>query len=322
MIHHYGWNVYPFNLAPVFFRNGNLAVSYFFVLSGFVLYNAHVNKSLDYGAYLRKRAARILPLYYVGLLLTVGVLCLIPPLPLNMRQQVVYGALLIQSYIPSYPLSLNLPAWSISVELFFYLLFPLLLFLEQRKRNLFLLIWFMAFIAAQYFHLKYYEQRHELSDDIVDTIFFNPVIHVSQFMTGMIGGYLYARIADKKEWPRYIPVLMSIIIGVIIVFKPGSMSYHTGLLAPLFLLLIIALAKSKTPILDLPFFVFLGEISYGVYILQYPVYRGLEILNGRYYTLNPIMFFYSSFLVLMLTTIGMHYFVDRPLGKLIRGKSQ
>ncbi|HOC53642.1 MAG TPA: hypothetical protein PK476_02695 [Candidatus Pacearchaeota archaeon] len=51
--------------------------------------------------------------------------------------------------------------------------------------------------------------------------------------------------------------------------------HHNGLLAPVFALLIIGGASSSgimKRILSMPLFVKMGDISYGIYILQFPVY--------------------------------------------------
>ena len=319
VIHHYGSGLYPFNLSGNLFRSGNIAVSYFFVLSGFVLFIAHAGKQVYYFEYLKRRVARIFPLYYVALLLTIGVFLLMPPLPVNMARQVLYSALFIQSYFPGYALSLNLPAWSISIEMLFYLIFPFLLLTQQRSIKFFAALCVCFYVISQCIHLYYFPQRSQISDNILDTVFFNPLIHLNQFMIGMIGGYFFKRVEHKPLLAGYISPLVFTLVFTLIALRPGQVSYHTGLIAPLFMLLIFCIARSRSAFLNLPFFVFLGEISYGVYILQYPVFKYLEMLNEKIHFIHPDLFFYFSLIVLMTTAALLHYTIERPFRRWING---
>ena len=321
VIHHYGGTAFPFNLAQNIFHSGNVAVSYFFVLSGFVLYVAHEGRSIDYLDYLKRRVARIFPLYYLALLFTVLVLLQEPPLPADFGKQIIYSIFFIQSYLPGYPMCLNSPAWSISIEMFFYLLFPVLLALQQRRMNIFAILFFGLFVSSQWIHLKYFPQRYGLSDNILDPVFFSPLIHISQFMIGMLGGYLFKRPEYYPFKAGYFPILVFLLILVLLAIRPDNISYHVGMLAPLFVVLIIGVARGRMVVLNLPFFIFLGEISYGVYILQFPLFRYLKILN-KSYAFGPSVFFYVSIALLLVAAAILHYVVERPLRKWINGEAK
>jgi len=96
---------------------GPACVVFFFILSGFVLRWSSSGQSTK--AFLRNRAARVLPLHFatwpIGVALTgtsVGA--------------AVLGAFLLQAWTPNptYTLAGNGVAWTLSCELFFYLTFP------------------------------------------------------------------------------------------------------------------------------------------------------------------------------------------------------
>lgn len=101
-------------------------VSFFFVLSGFII--AYAYPSLDSkGDVLRffaARFARIWPAHIVALLLVL--VCLQQPLD----KTIVANAFLVHGWIPSWPwyFSYNAPSWSISTECFFYVAFVPLIF--------------------------------------------------------------------------------------------------------------------------------------------------------------------------------------------------
>src|ERR1035437_10821131 len=70
-IHHFGRDIFPFNRCPSVFTSGNIAVGYFFMLSGFVLYITYYLKDISFGDYIKKRISRIVPIYEIALLLTI-----------------------------------------------------------------------------------------------------------------------------------------------------------------------------------------------------------------------------------------------------------
>jgi len=127
------------------------AVSFFFVLSGFIL--AHVYGQIEDSAGLqrfwRARFARIWPLHAVTFAFAWAVLD--PGFP---AAPWVANAFLVQSWIPiqEFYFSYNAVSWSISTEVFLYLAFPLLLFRLSRTWHwklalAFLLVLIMAMLA-------------------------------------------------------------------------------------------------------------------------------------------------------------------------------
>lgn len=142
-------HVLLFHFAPTFFgdsgfgnnliRAGSSAVSGFFLLSGFILTYAHVESSdssagpaLNIGAarFWAARFLRIYPAYLVAFILAApfviagfrsssqhyGAFCL----------KTVPYLLMLQAWIPNLSHYWNYPAWSLSAEAFFYVLFPAL----------------------------------------------------------------------------------------------------------------------------------------------------------------------------------------------------
>jgi peptidoglycan/LPS O-acetylase OafA/YrhL len=100
----------------------------FFTLSGFLLSQPG---SLRGGvrSFWRRRAARILPVYWFILLLSAAYLLIRNTDDARLRPfNVALNVVLLQSWSPrGQDASINLPSWSLSVELLFYLAIPLLL---------------------------------------------------------------------------------------------------------------------------------------------------------------------------------------------------
>ena len=133
-----GWNLGPFTAFVSPLQSG---VTLFFVLSGFLLYRPIAAALLDgvpgpsAWTYLRNRALRILPAYLVILMLVVFVLRSaslgasghgVSAGALTDPRTFLLDAFLLQTYVPHGIWSGILPAWSLTIEVAFYLLLPLL----------------------------------------------------------------------------------------------------------------------------------------------------------------------------------------------------
>lgn len=112
------------------FKFGYAGVTFFFVLSGFVLTYSHrdeANAVFDRRTFWLKRVARIYPTHILTLIISIPLMI---SHGLNPKGSILIAgnALLLQSWIPTSGgyFSGNPVAWSISDEAFFYALFPFL----------------------------------------------------------------------------------------------------------------------------------------------------------------------------------------------------
>jgi len=283
VIYHFGDTFFPFNirlLAPIF-KHANLGVSYFFILSGFVMIIAYgkENKEVEPGKYLKNRAARILPLYYFAMVCML-VYYLIRTNILNISSDYLpsymdglLNLFLIQSWIPAKATTLNTPAWSLSVEMLFYLIFPIL-FNKFYKKFAFrkIVIWTILFFTLSQiaFHWLVYNFR-----DITSYFFYHPLLHVNEFIIGNLFGIIFLRNASQRK-NRTIPIVIFCLLIIILLFFPiKGLIYHNGLYSLLFAPLIYYIAEDNgiiTRYIRKKTFQFLGEVSYGVYLLQFPVF--------------------------------------------------
>jgi hypothetical protein len=119
----FGW------LAPVV-NAGFVSVSYFILLSGFVLgynYNARARAGqLDVKRFYKARFTRIYPIYLLSLLLSWGMLGqeYASHTHAMFWTGMVLTPLLVQGWIPAIATFLNTPAWTMSAEAFYYVIFP------------------------------------------------------------------------------------------------------------------------------------------------------------------------------------------------------
>ncbi|HEX6967922.1 MAG TPA: acyltransferase [Micromonosporaceae bacterium] len=121
-------------LRPLF-GSGDTGVSFFFILSGFVL--AWSARPGDRPVrFWRRRLARVYPLHLVTALLALLLAVTVWPETDLSALQIVSNLLLVHSWNPDYHYSqsLNPVSWSLACEAFFYGLFPLLMPMVRRLR--------------------------------------------------------------------------------------------------------------------------------------------------------------------------------------------
>ncbi|HSY24377.1 MAG TPA: acyltransferase, partial [Polyangiaceae bacterium] len=209
---------------------GYVAVAFFFVLSGFILAYVHAPPEGPGGArerggegrqprgpwtntrpadFYARRFARIYPAYIFALALiaptflwhtfrTVGLA--------ELARQAFPVLLLVQAFIPSAALAWNPPAWSLSAEAFFYLLFP---FVAPRLVGLgrkavvaaFVGVYALSFLAP----LSYLwlapdgsgPATHATYTFWLNVLRYDPIVRLPEFLLGILLGRLYL----GAEWP-------------------------------------------------------------------------------------------------------------------------
>lgn len=319
VIFHYGIDVYPFSTDSLnlFFTHSNTFVSYFFFLSGFVMFIAY-NSQFDEKKFSRKdyyikRFARIYPLYLFSLLFYISIV-LYFNYSMFEKKDLLFNFFLIQSWFKESALTLNYPGWSLSVELFFYASFPFLMLLIKRlnlKSNLFLYL--IAWILSQTLSITFINNH------------FNPLIHINTFWGGILlakiltiyNDYLKSKIKIARWIFIFSLIGLFLLIGTNNILSPYL---HDGMLVPIFALIVFGIIYSEFNYLSSPILVRLGEISYGIYILQYPttfLARYINDKSSNYFFETPQSEFYFYLLILLILSTVTYYLIEIPLKKYI-----
>lgn len=158
------------------------AVSFFFVLSGFILaYNYPVLRSgQDVGMFYATRFARIWPVHAVTAAFFILAFHAQPPL-----WHIALNLGLLQAWVPLHDvlLSLNGVSWSLSVEVFFYACFPLLIWRWQETWHWKLLITaalVLAFITiGNVYSLSWDDNAKGVG--MLGTLYMNPLVRLFEF---------------------------------------------------------------------------------------------------------------------------------------------
>ncbi|MDX1651269.1 MAG: acyltransferase [Brumimicrobium sp.] len=300
------------------FKHGAVAVSFFFFLSGLVLAYNYDNRTSP-REFLLKRLFRIYPIYLASFLAVLISFYLINK-DLTDLFRVFMNALGLQAWMPGYALEINFPAWSISVEFFLYSTFPLLLYFFSKiqwKRFatvsicVIILGWIEHYCAVNYL---YEPDRFFVGQFIL----YFPLFHFTTFLAGFLCGKWIVRMKEKRFQNFLFSALslLGIVLFILILNfdNPLRIYAHNGGLIPVFALICCGLALDRkifTPLFGSPYLIYLGNISYGIYMWQFPVFIWYSQWTGESQLSGLNFLFY----ILILTLWGSlsFEFIEKPI---------
>ena len=291
---------------------GHLGVTFFFVLSGFILVYTYVDSPVSRYQFWQARFARIYPAYAVALLAFFPHFWATVHSGLNWNVALTCALVLglLQAWSPQTALAWNPVAWSLSAEAFFYFVFPaLLLWLKKVQRRLGAVMigcWLLslATAAASYFLIRPAGVDSGTGADggllSLAAIKFNPLIRLPEFLLGMAVGLFYL---EGTKSPRLGKALVwgGIAAFALVIANCDQLSpllLQTGVLAPVFAALIFGIAiqagqsHAAPPrwirCLNWGGLVLLGNASYSLYLLHdIIIWWGLGRFGAAFFR-NPL----------------------------------
>jgi len=333
---HYGSHTLPESLPWLkqSITAGPIAVNYFYVLSGFIMaiayYQINPTAPLNKKKYWTARFARIYPVYLIALLLmAVASFSVLGEKPLAFPLHLT----MLQAWFSGYPMTLNNPGWSLSVEAFFYLCFPFLLaFIYRSGLKYLALIAVVCWLITQYVLLtSINSDEYVVNGSLHDLVYYNPLMHINAFLAGLVCGVLFKRNTDKRFSPKPIWLIASLVLIVVLLeTKPliesalgYKIAYTNGLIAPAFLLFIWLLASNQGRVqrwLSHPLLILLGEASFSLYILQKPVFGLYNKILEKRLNLGETADFYVALILLVIISIASYKLFETPARTLINRK--
>lgn len=310
------------------FYEGYVGVSFFFILSGFILAYAYqdrfVEGSISKQSFYVARLARIYPLHILTMLIWVYMR---KDHPLNEPYIVNFfsNIFLVQSFYPTDEIRFNAAAWSLSDEMFFYLLFPFVtLWLTQYKYKLltgFAVISLLILALCPVFSGSKNEEWF---------FYTFPPVRILDFMLGIFLYNLCEKI-KRYNWQSLLNSTLLEIFAVIIFatfyatayFIPQVYRHSFWYWLPVGLLISVFYFQSGyiSKILSNKFLVWLGEISFAFYLLQpivkWYIKRAFFLLDIP--ILMPVVFILGVTLSVIVSGLSLKYF-ETPANKWVKSK--
>jgi peptidoglycan/LPS O-acetylase OafA/YrhL len=317
-------------------------VTFFFVLSGFILTYSYpvLAEKKDVLNFWLARFARIWPAYFFSLIWAIVLVpgwltMLVTPYGAFRTALSIVG---LQAWIPQmeyffYP---NAVGWSLSVEAFFYLLFPFLIRELRAGRYWTLLLCCiptcLVLVTATASNLTLYA-KSTTDVDIDALIYIFPLTRLPEFLLGMAAAWsLRQPSGERSNFVIATLIEFVVVTAVLAQYLVGPTWYETGLpshvfpasvylwlersgSAPLYALLICVMAREQGLLSCLLRFrplVLGGEISYALYLLHQPliwrIWANADLFGSIPHLVRQILFIAIMLLISYIVFIA----IERP----------
>ena len=318
----------------IFSISGWVSVSLFFILSGFVM--GWSSRPVDHPLrFYRRRLAKIYPMNVV--VMVIALVCGV----VSIHRPDIWGPnfLLVQAWIPRVEnyIGGNTPSWFLGAIVLFYFLFPIVFrwvkALPADKLWTTVFLCYAGMIVSQ-FVIYYFTHNEPLLSGwpfpIGETQFWLsytlPITRIFEFVIGLVlsriilEGY-FIRISTGVSFSL-------VVIGYIIdLYVPFQFSFTLVMLLPLVLLLgslSVGDINGKTSFLNWPVMQWLGDISFGFYMIHFTLLMLLKRWTGGEKFTTP-----TALLLLLLAIIAsvfcgwlLHKYVEIPCGNYLNSRSR
>lgn len=310
-----------------FFKEGFVGVSFFFVLSGFIIaYNYQkklVEKKIAKRTFWVARIARIYPLHWLTLFIAIALgNYTLESGATDWFKHFFTSLTLTNAYIPqdSYFFSFNSPSWSLCCEQLFYICFPFLVLLTKNYKKLLciFLVCAVSSILGMYFTPL---------ESIKGYWYVNPITRLPDFMAGMLLFQLYEYLKNKDITSRQGSIIELASVALFLGFYlyaaeiPKVYRYSCYYWLPVaFVLISFSLQKGiVSRLLCNRFLVIGGEISYSFYLihllvlLPYAEWQKTSDYPISWYISIPVLF-----CVTILLSLLSYYYFEKPMNKFVK----
>jgi len=283
---------------------GFIGVDVFFVLSGFLITRILVNEfsklnRISFPRFYMRRLLRLAPallLLCLIYLIFVGVSVALHISPIENPWRLAFREILVSlfyvanwyrafEYYPSMYLLSH--SWSLAIEEQFYIVWPIFLYFMLRKIScrmvqcivvgvIIVSIWFYR---DQMLYLGYSINRiYHGFDTRLDALLVG--CFLALFVSSQIGRFMLVKSVVKKFLSVACPLSLVLLIVMSVLIKPYTWQYYTWGLIAIELITAIAVLASVCGslgagkwLMENDLLVWIGKISYGLYLWHYPVFR-------------------------------------------------
>lgn len=290
--------------------NLDMGVDFFFILSGFIMTYKYSDMGYcDVKRFIISRFARLYPVHILTFLVYIFSDALKFPLnlPIGLVKKIlvlVANALLLQSFFPfveSY-FSFNAVSWSISDEMFFYIVFCCFVLGGVTKRRA-ILWWILLFLVSVFFfsiarveNVSFLGREGAFQFSAIGVVFINPFARVFEFFIGILiciafRGGRSSRVDGLEDYKELF-VLVFFVSSVWITARLGIflssnaltrayITTYSSIIPCCLVIYLFSLARGRLSrsLLGAREMVRLGEESFVLYMLHLPILRFIQYRN-------------------------------------------
>lgn len=302
---------------------GSMGVQLFFVISAFTIFYS-LSKSdgsdTQFRDFFIRRLFRIVPVYWLGILLYTAVYGLDSRGWLDGPElwHYPFHILLINVMHPETSSSVVPGGWSISCEVLFYMLVPLLyVYLNSNKKLLGFLLFAMVLLPVLNFMFQKYALNHW--SDVVDKGQLKDFFYrwIPNQLACFTFGILLFKIYKEKRYVSYVShkVVNLVLVALVVLVLFALQLYYikiperTHLYAFTFMCLALLLSVVPWTLFVNGFTVFLGKISYSCYLIHFLVVKQVAVFLSNYF---PVLAHHDK--AYFLSVLVLTFLITIPLG--------
>jgi len=316
-----------FHINPAWLPGGFIGVDVFFVISGFLI-SSHIMSEIEsqngfeFGRFYLRRIQRILPalFFMISLVLLVSYFIFTQSYFHTAGEQALTAVLSFSNiyfYLTSGYFDLDaslkplLHTWSLGVEEQFYLLWPLILVLFTKvSRRSVLVLWLFCVLILISFLLNI------IFGDSKDAIFYLMPFRIFEFSVGAVVAWFVLRGASYKYSESVGNVVggvsLAVLLSMMFFLDEESVfpSYNAIPVIVASALILYYQGSLVSKLLSVKWLVFVGLISYSLYLYHWPV-----IVFARYlFPMQSIYMLNITIVILsFLLAVFSYFYIERPL---------
>ena len=311
--------------ADLGFNLGITGVDLFFIISGFVIYMS-INNVSTAKEFVINRFTRLFPTYWTCVTITfIGQIML----------KLAYNVITIEQinfdqYLPNMTMlqyyfkipDLDGPYWTMIIELLFYFLI-LVIYIFKLHKHLILLVFSFLFLILSY---EIVLSNHHSALFKAINLWFPLIIHLPLFLSGMLFYKIKMSTDRNSVLVNYVFIVFCFVTQLLLLdntdrWQPFISLNKYVLMLTIYYTLFILFVKNKLGFIVYPITLFLGKISFALYLIHQFYSIDLIIpylIKHVHFTLWQASLVALPIVILMAT--GITFFVEIPVGKWLNAK--
>ena len=289
------------------FSNASIAVKGFFIISGFLVAKSYKNTP-SLKEYFIKRAKRILPAYFVVLIVSVLVFSFFSSLSfseyfsdINVYQYLGWNSIFLNFMHPCLPglfennlmCAVNGALWTLKVEEGFYIVLPFIFYAINKSKKPFLILGSLYFLSLLYwFVMDFYLNQPLLAKQLPG--------YLAYFAIGIFLFLNFDFVLENKK--------MLLASAILLLILSNFSDFQIDVFYPAAFGSIVIIAAYSLPFLNN--FGKYGDFTYGLYIYHFPIIQLFRQYN-LFEKYNPILMGITVILITLFFAVLSWFLIEK-----------